>query len=348
MNNKIICRAKRILVLSLVIYLIFIVSVIKVYAKADVTVETETVETAAAVASVKTAGVAAAEYQAEVTCESLNVRSGAGSKYGVIGTIKAGQIVDFYGKKNNWYKINYNGTVGYASTKYLKEILSSQQWMTTTIAIVRSGPGAGYSFLGFAGKNTVFDVTSSTDGWHQINYKDQTGYISAASLKDVNAQSSALLDVPLIAQRPELPTGCEITSVTMMLQYKGCDVNKIDLANEMPKSSDPNKGYSGNPFRTSGWTIYPSALIGLITKYTGGANDLTGSIDMVYTALNMNKPVVAWVKMHGFSVHAITLTGYDSDCFYYNDPWTAEKNVLISKSDFLKLWNTQAQRAITY
>lgn len=331
------------------IYLVFMASIISVYAKTDVTAGTAIVEAAAAVAEAKTADVSgAAEYQVEVTCASLNVRAGAGSNYRVIGTVKAGQIVDSYGTDNNWYKINYNGVVGYASAKYLKEISSSEQRMTTTTAIVRSGPGGSYSFLGFLRENTVFDVTHSIDGWYQIDYKDQIGYISAVSLKDVKAQTSALLDVPLIAQRPELPTGCEITSVTMMLQYKGCEVNQIDLANEMPKSSDPNTGYSGNPFQTSGWTIYPSALIELITKYAGDANDLTGSIDMVYTALNMNKPVVAWVEMHGFSVHAITLTGYDSDCFYYNDPWTAEKDVQISKSDFLDRWKTQAQRAVTY
>lgn len=342
-------RAKRIFVLSFVEYLVFMVSSISVYAHTDVTVGMAIVEAAAAVAAAKTAGVAGApKCQVEVTCASLNVRSGAGSNYRVIGTIIAGQIVDSYGKDNNWYEINYNGAVGYVSAKYLKEISSSGQRMTTTTAIVRSGPGISYSFLGFVGENTVFDVIPSTDGWYQIDYKDQTGYISAASLKDVKAQTSVLLDVPLIAQCPELPTGCEITSVTMMLQYKGCEVNKIDLANEMPKSSDPNKGYSGNPFQTSGWTIYPPALIELITKYAGDANDLTGSIDMVYAALNINKPVVAWVKMHGFSVHAITLTGYDSDYFYYNDPWTAEEDVQISKPDFLKLWNTQAQRAITY
>src|SRR5690606_26676624 len=37
------------------------------------------------------------------------------------------------------------------------------------------------------------------------------------------------LNVPIISQLPELPTGCEITAVTMMLQYLGLDVDKITL-----------------------------------------------------------------------------------------------------------------------
>jgi len=52
--------------------------------------------------------------------------------------------------------------------------------------------------------------------------------------------------VPLIAQRPELPNGCEITAVTMMMQYAGAKVDKMEMAREMPRSSNPNYGYIGN------------------------------------------------------------------------------------------------------
>lgn len=161
---------------------------------------------------------------------------------------------------------------------------------------------------------------------------------------------SKILNVPLISQNPELPTGCEITSVTMMLRYFGANVNKIQLAREMPyHSSNPNLGYVGNPFFPTGWTIYPPALINLVKKYTGSAINLTGaSIDTLENQIVKNKPVVVWVKMHGFSVHAITLTGYDSNNLYYNDPWSFEKNKAINKTAFLSLWQTQAKRAISY
>jgi uncharacterized protein YvpB len=154
-----------------------------------------------------------------------------------------------------------------------------------------------------------------------------------------------------VSQLPELPTGCEITAVTMMLQYKGVNVDKNTLAVEMPKHSwDPSKGYVGNPFTKKGWTIHPPALLGLIKKYAGSAQDLTGSSHLTLESRILNsKPVVVWVSpMHGFSVHALTLTGFDKNYYYYNDPWTGKKDVRMNKNDFIKIWNNQAKRAVSY
>lgn len=54
-----------------------------------------------------------------------------------------------------------------------------------------------------------------------------------------------VLDVPLINHLPEFKNGCEITSVTMALNYKGVDVDvdvdvdKITLANSVVKDPAP-------------------------------------------------------------------------------------------------------------
>lgn len=167
-----------------------------------------------------------------------------------------------------------------------------------------------------------------------------------------NSQSSGSvrLNVPIISQLPELPTGCEITAMTMMYNYAGANVNKIDMANEMPRhGSDPNKGYVGDPYTKGGWTIYPPALMAMTEKYCGSAKNMTGvSENQLEQQLKSGKPVVVWVEMHGFSVHAITLTGYDNKYFYYNDPWTGEKDASITKDSFMYSWSTQSYRAISY
>ncbi|WP_462413294.1 C39 family peptidase [Neobacillus sp. Marseille-QA0830] len=159
------------------------------------------------------------------------------------------------------------------------------------------------------------------------------------------------LNVPLIGQRPELPTGCEITAVTMMLKYKGVEVDKVTLANAMPRNPEnPELGYVGDPFTEDGWTVYPAALLDLVKNYAGGSKNRTGiSHQEIEESLTNNKPIVVWVgPIHGFTVHALVLTGYDQENYYYNDCWTNEKDVKISKTDFNTIWENQNKRAISY
>ncbi|WP_125588820.1 C39 family peptidase [Companilactobacillus jidongensis] len=157
-----------------------------------------------------------------------------------------------------------------------------------------------------------------------------------------------LTGVPLISQRPELPNGCEITAVTMMLQYAGAKVDKMQMAREMPRSGDPNYGYIGQPWDGTGITIFPPALMNLVEKYTGTAKNLTGQgLDAIKYQINIGHPVVTWNTLHGFPYHALTVTGYDSQYVYYNDCWTNQTTQMDINS-FINNWNTQNRRAISY
>ena len=60
-------------------------------------------------------GIAAA---ATVT-NDLNLRSGPGTGYRVIGTMPAGAYVDVIGCDGSWCRVNWRGAVGYASASYL-------------------------------------------------------------------------------------------------------------------------------------------------------------------------------------------------------------------------------------
>jgi uncharacterized protein YvpB len=166
-----------------------------------------------------------------------------------------------------------------------------------------------------------------------------------------NESNEAHVDVPAVSQNPELPTGCEATAVCMLLNHYGIDISKTEVADQMPYTStgDPNLGYVGNPYLVSGWTIYPPAWAPFIEGYAGGFNDLTDSgIVTLQDFLKQGKPVVCWVSMHGFSTHAILLTGYNQDSVFYNDPWTGEKDAALSWDEFSVLWATQEYRALSY
>ncbi len=51
---------------------------------------------------------------------TLNVRSGAGTKYPVLFVLNKGDNVELISNHSRWFKINFEGDIGYVSGKYLK------------------------------------------------------------------------------------------------------------------------------------------------------------------------------------------------------------------------------------
>ena len=156
-------------------------------------------------------------------------------------------------------------------------------------------------------------------------------------------------DAEVISQLPELPTGCEITAVTMMLRYAGYDVNKVQLANIMPRSNNGDYGFVGNPFSPSGWWIFPTGIAPVVDRFVGHHEIMTGaSMQRIQDKLKQGHLVVAWVaNVNGFVNHALALTGYDVGRLFYNNPWTGRKESM-TYSEFYQHWNADRQRAISY
>ncbi|EDX42771.1 C39 family peptidase [Limosilactobacillus reuteri] len=156
-------------------------------------------------------------------------------------------------------------------------------------------------------------------------------------------------DAEVISQLPELPTGCEITAVTMMLRYAGYDVNKVQLANIMPRSNNGDNGFVGNPFSPSGWWIFPTGIAPVVDRFVGHHEIMTGaSMQRIQDKLKQGHLVVAWVaNVNGFVNHALALTGYDASRLFYNNPWTGRKESM-TYGEFYQHWNADRQRAISY
>ena len=90
------------------------------------------------------AGAAAA---APATVQSdLNVRSGPGAQYQVVGTVQGGETVDVAGCTGSWCQISFRGGTGYANQNYLA---------------MAGGGGPGYAAVapGYADPGTVYDDT---------------------------------------------------------------------------------------------------------------------------------------------------------------------------------------------
>ncbi len=201
---------------------------------------------------------------------------------------------------------------------------------------------------------------------------------------DIPHSAEAMVTAPHVLQYPELPRGCEITSLTMLLQYSGLDVDKLKLAEEMKKDTtplvrnksgeiaywgNPNVGFVGNiTLNEPGFGIYHAALFPLLQSYMPSAVDLTGKSFaelekqvadgipvVVWTTVEYNNPTdwVIWDTDLGpirttFKEHAVLLVGYDEDHVYINDPLKKQFPVKVDKEQFIVSWNVMGKQALSY
>lgn len=72
---------------------------------------------------------------------TLNMRSGAGTSYGVVSSLPDGTIVEIVGINNGWYKIQYGGKTGYVSSDYMVTVKDSVGSRSTAEAASSSDIG---------------------------------------------------------------------------------------------------------------------------------------------------------------------------------------------------------------
>jgi uncharacterized protein YvpB len=204
--------------------------------------------------------------------------------------------------------------------------------------------------------------------------------------KDIELKKSILIEAPLVLQNPELPSGCELTALTMLLQFYGVKKGKMDLLPEMKTDNtpihwgkngaieywgNPNLGYVGDiTGKQKGFGIYHKALFELLATYIPTAVDLTGSpFNKLQEKLSDGTPVVVWTTIPftvprkeqwviwdsplgpirtTFLEHAVLLVGYDDSHVYVNDPLSGKKNYQIEKEQFIKTWEAMGRQSLTY
>lgn len=129
----------------------------------------------------------------------LNVRSGAGTNYGVTGSLKNGQEVEIMGESSGWYKVKYDGSKeGFVSSQYVEKITSNtsnnsqteksgQVINVTSNLNVRQGAGNNFYVIGYLLNNQGVQVISTEGNWYKIKYSTSTGtkegYVSKDYIK---------------------------------------------------------------------------------------------------------------------------------------------------------------------
>ncbi len=192
------------------------------------------------------------------------------------------------------------------------------------------------------------------------------------------------IEAPVIKQFPELPRGCEVTSLSMLLQFHDIEVNKMETAEKIKKDEtsytkkngvihfgDPNVGFVGDMYNISnpGYGVYHKPLYQLTKDYVGDkALDITGKpFDSVIELVAQGKPVVVitnitykalpdtnfitWQTPNGpldvtMKLHAVLVTGFDSKSIYFNDPYDGTQKK-APRQEFVSAWEQMGNQAIS-
>lgn len=101
---------------------------------------------------------------------SLNVRKGAGTNFGIVGSLKNGQAVTVYEESNGWSRI---GNGQWVSSQYLASTNSTKSYTTKYVTAssglnVRKGAGTGYRIVRALPKGAKVTVYETKNGWSRI------------------------------------------------------------------------------------------------------------------------------------------------------------------------------------
>lgn len=161
------------------------------------------------------------------------------------------------------------------------------------------------------------------------------------------------MEIVSIQQEPELPQGCEITSLAMVLNYYKLDIDKVTLADSyLPKQNieqgvNPNEYYIGDP-HGQGWYCFAGPVVAAANSYLNeqqsglAAYDITGATEKeIRKYVKEGTPVILWVTLnceepkesestvwsvnganyHPYTnLHAIVIYGYTYNSFLIIDP----------------------------
>ncbi|WP_056938132.1 C39 family peptidase [Lactobacillus kitasatonis] len=186
------------------------------------------------------------------------------------------------------------------------------------------------------------------------------------------------LDVPLENQMPDLPNGCEVTSLSMLMNYYGIKVNKNELAENIQHvdfftdggkyRGNPNQGFVGHmSIANAGWCVYNGPLYNVARKYTTHIENITGSdflsllklvsighpvLIITTTTFNRVNDMQTWDTNTGKvnvtpSSHACVITGYSKPkkVVYVNNPY-GYKNQPVNWKNLQASYNQQGRQAL--
>lgn len=204
---------------------------------------------------------------------SLNIRSGAGTGYSIVGSLKNGQQVTVYEMSNNFARI---GNEQWVCATYLKEgavapvITTKTKYVNVESSLnIRIGAGTGYRIVGSLTKGNKVTVYEEVNGWSRIG---DAQWVSSQYLVDNAPVQPKTMYVTASALNVRKGAGTGYAVVTCLT--KGAQVTVYEESNGWGKIGDGkwvSMNYlSGNTVANSYPTKYVTAASGLNVRSGAG------------------------------------------------------------------------------
>ncbi len=198
-----------------------------------------------------------------------------------------------------------------ATNGYISVNGAKQEFTTTTLVGTSNLIATHSSIMDFKGDKSIqldayLNISSTTLTGDKLDSLQASGTV-IASESYMKMPSNKLIDLNLISKFPELPSGDEVTSLCMVLNYLGHKIDKCDLS-DLYLSKGPAHytnifvANAGNPKDTyNSYGCMPPVIVNAANKYIGinGGNfyaqDFSGiNIDTLYYEVSKGNPVIVW------------------------------------------------------
>jgi len=176
------------------------------------------------------------------------------------------------------------------------KLIEGQEYAIAATTLENSTENNGYTTI----ENFTYDSTKPY-------YRLQTHF----------SRDEQELDVPVVMQNPELPHGCEITSLTAVLNYYGVNVTKLEMADTyLPKQKistvdgqrfgpNPHQAFAGDPRdKANGMYVFAAPIVkaaeAAIAEKQANlrvTNMSKASQDEILQLVREGVPVVTWVTL---------------------------------------------------
>ncbi|MDD6333753.1 MAG: C39 family peptidase [Clostridia bacterium] len=183
-------------------------------------------------------------------------------------------------------------------------------------------------------------IEETTQAFPDISMDSIRQSIIDSILNNTSSKTKVSLPVNIIYQYPDMPSGCEITSLTMILNYMGINVSNKYLADNYLDTNeyDMFKSFVGSVYDDHSFGCFAPVIVKAANNFFADNNinaeavDISGSTrDEIYDYIEDGDPVIIWntqemkttyIKEYNIdgniftwyaNEHCVVICGYDKD-----------------------------------